>query len=236
LLNLVGWHLRAFGVAPTDRATLIAGVGFDAAIWESWPYLVAGASLHIPDEATRRTPEELCNWIITQAITIIFLPTPLAELALALAWPRGARLRWLLTDGDALHQAPVPGLPFKLINNYGPTEAAVVATSGVISPQSAGTPPIGRPVANTQMYLLDRRMEPTPIGVAGELYIGGAGLARGYLGRPDLTAERFVPNPFAEGQVSGVGCRRTSSLAPDTRHPQPGSTRPATWRATAPVG
>src|SRR5207248_5028405 len=115
-------------------------------------------------------------------------------------WPEAAALRILLTGGDKLHQCPSPSVPFKIINNYGPTENSVVTTSGLVASEGreALSPSIGRPIANTQVYLLDRHLQPVPIGVPGELYIGGAGLARGYLHRPELTAERFLPHSFSE--------------------------------------
>jgi len=105
----------------------------------------------------------------------------------------------MLTGGDTLHRYPPPGLPFRLVNNYGPTENTVVTTSEEIPPytQADGVPTIGRPIDNTQVYILNPRLQPVPLGVVGELYIGGSGLARGYLHRPDLTAERFVPSPFS---------------------------------------
>src|SRR5439155_14168173 len=104
------------------------------------------------------------------------------------------------TGGDRLQQAPPPTLPFALINNYGPTESSVVATTGqvAVAGSHAARPGIGRAIANTLLYVLDEQFQPVPIFVPGELCLGGVGLARGYLGRPDLTAERFIPNPFAE--------------------------------------
>jgi len=102
-------------------------------------------------------------------------------------------LRFLLTGGDRLHRAPEPGLPFNLLNHYGPTEATVVATACVVQPgTSESRPPIGRPIDNVQAVVVDRQGQPLPVGVPGELWIGGAGLARGYLRQPDLTTERFV--------------------------------------------
>ncbi|MEA2693948.1 MAG: hypothetical protein QOJ16_3335, partial [Acidobacteriota bacterium] len=212
LANLVGWHLDAYGVTAADRATLIAGVGFDASVWELWPYLVAGASLHLPDEETRTSPERLRDWLTEEGITLAFLPTPLAEALLALDWPRRPALRALLTGGDRLHRPPAAGSPFALINHYGPTEGAVVASAGLIPPgfPDDGPPSIGRPIANARIYLLDRHLEPVPAGIPGELWLAGRGLARGYLGAPELTAERFLPDVFG-----GPGERlyRTGDLA-----------------------
>lgn len=200
LLNLVYWHQRAFEVTPGDRATQLTSPAFDATGWELWPYLTAGASVYLMDEDARVVPELCRDWLLAHEITITFLPTTLAESVMALKWPSSTSLRLLLTGADTLHVYPAPELPFALINNYGPTEATVVATFGRVAPTlHAETPPsIGRPIANTRIYILDDQLRQVPIGVAGELYIGGAGLAKGYLNRPELTAERFISNPFSD--------------------------------------
>ncbi|HKI01898.1 MAG TPA: amino acid adenylation domain-containing protein [Thermoanaerobaculia bacterium] len=199
LSNLVRWHQAAYGVTPADRASHLAGLGFDASVWEVWPYLTAGASLHLPAAEVRAEPWRLREWIRASEATVVFAPTPLAEALLAGSWPAGTRVRALLTGGDRLHHAPPPGLPFVLVNHYGPTESSVVATATRVHPEPAASklPAIGRPIANTVVHVLDRFLEPAPLGVAGEVYIGGGGLARGYAGQPGLTAERFVPSPFA---------------------------------------
>jgi amino acid adenylation domain-containing protein/FkbH-like protein/non-ribosomal peptide synthase protein (TIGR01720 family)/FkbM family methyltransferase len=213
LLNLVYWHQRNYQVTPADRATQLAGVAFDAAVWELWPYLTSGASVYLPKEEIRIAPLQLRDWLISKGITISFLPTPLAESILLLDWPKNLALRTLLTGGDKLHHYPANSLPFKLINNYGPTENTVVATSGLvpIKQQFDTSPPIGRPIANTQIYLLDANLQPVPIGVPGELHIGGAGLARNYLNRQDLTNKKFIANPFS--QQSGGRLYKTGDLA-----------------------
>ena len=200
VLNLIFWHHQAFSVTPSDRATQLAGSGFDAAVWELWPYLTVGASIHVPDEMTRLDAASLRDWLVAQAITISFVPPVLAESLMALEWPRETTLRALLTGGDTLHIYPPETLPFPVFNNYGPTEYTVVATSAQVSPNSHPVhfPSIGRPIANTQVYILDRQLQPVPIGVAGELHIGGDGVARGYLNQPELTAEKFVYHSFNE--------------------------------------
>ncbi|MGG0815881.1 non-ribosomal peptide synthase/polyketide synthase [Paenibacillus alvei] len=210
LLNLVFWHQRAYHVTPDDRATLLAGTAFDASVWELWPYLSIGASLHVVDEDARMDAARLRDWMVLNRITHSFVPTPLAETLIVEQWPHSAPLRYMLTGGDRLRFAPSSALPFQLINHYGPTESTVVATSGIVLTGGEGPITIGRPIDNIRAYLLDSTMQPVPIGVRGELYIGGQGLARGYRGRPDLTEERFVPNPFRSGELlyrTGDLCR-----------------------------
>src|SRR5688572_15639894 len=202
LFNLICWHRQAYDVTPADRATQIAAPAFDAAVWEIWPYLAAGASLHIPDERTRLDAGLLARWLAEQGITLAFLPTPLAEAALREPWPRNCRLRVLLTGGDRLNHGA--DLPFRLVNHYGPTENTVVSTCAEV-PQK-GVPPIGRPLPNTQAYVVDRHLQPVPIGVPGELLVGGAQLSPGYWKRPQLNAERFI-------QAFGQRLYRTGDLA-----------------------
>nr|QEO74476.1 condensation domain-containing protein [uncultured bacterium] len=212
LCNLISWHNRAFAVGPEDRATQLAGLGFDASVWEMWPYLAAGASLYLPDEETRLSPTRLVEWLASEGVTICFLPTPLAEEVLSSEWPRLAALRIMLTGGDRLQRARPAAAPFRLVNNYGPTEATVVTTSCVVADAGAdgAAPPIGRPISNAQVYILSRRLRPVPVGAPGELYVGGEVLARGYLSRPGLTAESFIPNPFAD--APGARLYRTGDL------------------------
>ncbi len=200
LLNLVSWHQPAFEVTSSDRATQVTSPAFDATGWEVWPYLASGASIYFPDEETRVTPASLQKWFAEHRITISFLPTALAESMLTLEWPSTTSLRFLLTGADTLHHYPSPALPFAFINNYGPTEATVVTTSGRVYPvaHAYAPPSIGRPIDNMQVYILNEHLQQVPIGTLGELYIGGDGLARGYLNRPELTNERFIRHPFSE--------------------------------------
>jgi len=223
LANLVSWHCRAFEVTHKDRASHQAAVGFDAAVWEVWPYLAAGAGVYIAPDSCRTNPEALRDWLVAQGISITFLATPLAERMLLLKWPEQTALRVLLTGADTLHRRPSPELPFALVNNYGPTECTVVATSGTvaagepsdqISPKLVSSnrrPSIGRPIDGTQVYILNEEMREVPAGTAGQLCIAGAGLARGYHKRADLTRQEFVPNPFTG--LSGDRLYRTGDLA-----------------------
>src|ERR1700730_7091465 len=148
---------------------------------------------------------------MAKKITISFVPTALAERLILADWPQATALRFLLTGADTLHHYP-GALPFTLINNYGPTQATGVTTSGPIGRQRPDKrPPIGRPIANTTVHILDDQLQPVPAGEVGEIYIGGAGVARGYLNRPELTAERFLPDPF--GSARGGQLYRTGDLA-----------------------
>ena len=224
LNNLVTWHQHAFNVSPVDRATLLASPGFDAAVWELWPYLSAGASLYVVDEAVRTAPDALRDWIIRKGITISFLPTVLAESMIGLQWPPEGPFRVLLTGADTLRRYPPHDLPFALINNYGPTECTVVATSGSICPEESSAasseespkkrlnelPSIGRPIDGVSVYVVDEHMQRVPNGTAGELLIGGRGVGRGYLNAPELTAEKFLPDLF--GGDPGARLYRTGDL------------------------
>jgi amino acid adenylation domain-containing protein len=220
LANLIRWYRRTSAVEPGERATQLSGVGFDATVFELWSNLASGTSLYLPDEETRLSPNRLRDWLVANEIAVCFAATPLAELLLALPWPPDAALRLLHTGGDRLHRFPDASLPFGVVNNYGPSESTVLATSGRVEPGGGLTlsPDIGCPIDNAEVYLLDESLSPVPLGVRGELYIGGGCLARGYLKRPALTAERFIPHPFSA--EPGARLYRTGDLArflPDGR-------------------
>ena len=214
LLNLVSWHLETFNITASDRSTLLAGVSFDASVWELWPYLCRGASLDLPPDEIRSSPEALRDWLTQREITVSFVPTPVAEPMLGLEWSKQTNLRTLLTGGDRLHAWPPSSLPFAVVNNYGPTENAVVSTSGLLdvaTATAATLPTLGKPIDNVRLFILDQRGAPVPVGVTGEIYVGGESLARGYLKRPELTAESFVPDALSEN--AGARLYRTGDLA-----------------------
>ena len=210
LLNLISWHCAVFGVTAADRASHMAGLGFDAAIWEIWPYLIVGAPVSLVSDKvdfTRPTPK----LVDREKISIAFVPTALIGSMIAVGWPTQTTLRYLLTGGDTLQAYPRSGLPFVLVNNYGPTECTVVATSAMIAPSvDLLPPPIGRPISNTQIHLLDERGMPVLPGEIGEIYVGGSSVGRGYRNDPDLTAARFVPDCF--GERPGGRLYRTGDL------------------------
>lgn len=213
LLNLIFWHRRTFAVTAADRASQMTSPAFDAAGWEIWPYLTAGASIHLLHDEDRASAENVRDFLIRNAVTIAFLPTSLAEKVITLAWPAQTTLRCLLTGAEVLHQFPSTRLPFALINNYGPTEATVVVSSGRVPPVDHPTsrPSIGRPIDNTRLYVLDEQLLDVPAGTIGELYVSGAGLSTGYLNRPDLTAERFIDHAL-DGETM-VRLYKTGDLA-----------------------
>jgi amino acid adenylation domain-containing protein len=204
LSHLVQWHRDAFGVTRQDRASHLAGLGFDAAVWEIWPHLCAGSTVCLADDAVRSSPELMQQWIIRERVTIAFVPTVHAAPMMAMEWPATTALRFLLTGGDVLHHGPAVQLPFDVVNNYGPTECTVVATSSVIKPGITGAPPIGRPIAGASVYLLNENGEPVPDGSTGEIYIGGAGVGRGYRNLPESAERSFLPDRFAGAPVAGA--------------------------------
>lgn len=195
--HLVRWHIEAFDLTSQDRVSHLAGLGFDAAGWELWPALAAGASVHLADEAVRMAPDLLKNWLVQEEITVSFVPTVLATSMIQMEWPETTNLRFLLTGGNALPYAPIAGLPFKVINNYGPSECTVVATSGEVESGLERTPSIGRAIRGTSIYLLNEHGEKVSEGVPGEIYIGGSGVGLGYRNLPEATRNAFVRDPFA---------------------------------------
>ncbi|WP_439876932.1 amino acid adenylation domain-containing protein (plasmid) [Bacillus mycoides] len=200
LLNLISWQQLEYQISHEDRGTLIAGLGFDAAVWEIFPCLCSGATLYILEEEIRSNPVELQQWMTTNGITIGFVPTPLVEPLLELDWSSNHTLKTMFTGGERLAISKGYNIPFRLIDLYGPTENTVVTTSKEVdvTEKRSESSSIGKPIANVRTYILDKNLKPVPIGVVGELCISGSSLAVGYKGRPELTAEKFVANPFSE--------------------------------------
>ena len=202
LLNFVTWYREAFELTANDRFTCMAGLGFDVAVSEIWPTLASGGCVYLVDELTSYDAERLQKFLLANQITLAYIPTPLCERLLTLSWPLVAPLRLVVTGGDRLHSFTPPGVPFSLYNVYGPSETTVWSSWEPVPSEAEGralglvAPTIGWPINNTQLYVLDQYLQLVPIGVPGELYIAGLGLARGYLNREAFTRERFIPNPF----------------------------------------
>jgi amino acid adenylation domain-containing protein len=207
--------VRDPGYVTLDERDVIlqaAPVSFDASTFEIWGALLNGARLVLPLAAP--TLAELAALFRETSVTTVFLTTSLFDLMVDEHLEALAGLRQLLVGGDAVSAPHVSKAAAALarghvINGYGPTENTTFTTCHTVASEQGECTvvPIGRPIANTSVYVLDRRLRPVPIGAAGELYTGGAGLALDYLARPDLTAERFVPNPFAPGRLYRTGDR-----------------------------
>lgn len=194
LVNLCLWHNRQFRVTGGDRATKYAGFGFDASVWEMFPYLVSGASIHVIPEEIRLDAAALHAYFTNHAITISFLPTQFCEHFMTLEHPS---LRILLAGGDKLKSFSHPN--YALYNCYGPTENTVVTTAYRVTELNENIP-IGYPVDNCKIYITDAYGHPQPIGLPGELCIAGSGLARGYLNQPELTSEKFAVSNVTGGE------------------------------------
>ncbi len=214
LVNLVQAQVVAFDVTPQDRVLQFAAYTFDASVSEIFIALTAGAALHLVRQETVWSPENLAAALRSQRITNATLPPTLLRLLDPATLPD---LRTVISAGEACTPDIVDrwGPGRRLVNAYGPTETTVGPTYHLVNTGAAeaagrlgAAAPIGRPIHNIQAYILDRQMRPVPAGVPGELCIGGIGVARGYLGQPELTAERFVPNPFAD-ETRGQGDKET---------------------------
>ncbi|MES1243430.1 MAG: amino acid adenylation domain-containing protein [Acidobacteriota bacterium] len=204
-------------LGPESRVAQAANASFDAATFEIWgPLLTGGCVVGVSREVSL-SPRRFADWLRENAVTTLFLTTALFDQVSREAPGAFSVLEDLLFGGEAVDPGRVREVladgPRRLLHVYGPTESTTFATWHEVRqvPEGAVTVPIGRPLANTTLYLLDRGGQPVPAGVPGELCIGGDGLARGYLRRPDATAERFVPNPFAA--LSGERLYRTGDLA-----------------------
>jgi amino acid adenylation domain-containing protein len=213
LTNFVCHYHRHFKITPQDRSSMLAYIAFDVSVSDIWPALCAGGTVVVPPNGILGDPDGLIRWLEIQEVTLSFVPTGLVEILFTRPWPKQMKLRYLFTGGDRLRVRPPAGLPFTVINGYGPTESTVFATSSVVTPDDGcGTPPpIGHPLENVKAYVLDEKLKPLPAGESGELYLGGVQLARGYLNRPELTRERFIPDPFA-GEL-GARMYRTGDWA-----------------------
>lgn len=218
LYNRLQWMQRAYYLTETDHVLQKTPFSFDVSVWEFfWP-LMTGARLILSQPGGHRDSAYLLQIIQTQSISILhFVPSMmrifLEERDLELCWS----LRMVISSGEALtfdlQERFFTRLQAALHNLYGPTEASIDVTAWSCKPHypSSGIVPIGYPIANIKIYLLDAQLRLVPIGLPGELYISGVGIARGYLNRPELTAERFVPDPF--GNATGSRLYATGDIA-----------------------
>jgi microcystin synthetase protein McyA len=206
MVNLIEWHREKFGCSEGRRVLQFAALSFDVAFQEIFSTVCTGGTLVLVDEWIRRDPQALAQFLNDQRIERLFL-TPLMLQSLAefcqTAGVAVAPLLDVITAGEQLHISPEISRFFtarqRLHNHYGPTETHVVTALTLEGDPASwpAFPSIGRPIANTQIYVLDEARQPVPIGVPGEIYIGGVAVARGYLHRPGQTQQRFVADPFS---------------------------------------
>jgi amino acid adenylation domain-containing protein len=210
----------------SDKIAQASNTSFDAATFEIWGALLHGAQLVGINRDVTLSPHDFALQLQQQGITVLFLTTALFQQIARDVLHAFASLRYLLFGGEAVAPRWVrkvlkKGAPQKLIHVYGPTEGTTFSSFYWVQdvPEEATFIPIGRPISNTQIYLLDKQLEPVPIYVMGELYIGGDGLARGYFNRTELTVEKFIPNPFTEkrypderNQEKAIGDENITSL------------------------
>jgi amino acid adenylation domain-containing protein len=205
-------------LGPGDRVAHLSNPAFDAAVFEVWGALLNGAALVVVPREIALAPARLADLLRAREVTTMFLTTALFNLMVREAPGAFATLRDVLFGGEAVDPAVVrlclaAGPPARLLHVYGPTESTTFTTWHRVTAVDEGdTVPIGQPLANTTVHVVDRRLRPVPVGVPGELTIGGDGLAHGYLHRPGLTAERFVPDPFAVTAGAGSRLYRTGDL------------------------
>jgi amino acid adenylation domain-containing protein len=218
IVNLLLWMRSRWPLGSGDAFLQCASPSFDASVFEVWNALATGARLVIANTRGYADPAYLARCIIDHQVThAVIVPSVLELLAQHPDFARCTSLRTLFAAGEALKHSLVQLLRSKrnieIANLYGPTEATILATFWVTAesePTVGSIEPIGRPIANERVYILDSALNPVPIGVPGELFIAGVNVGRGYLRRPDLTAERFIPDPFVPGErayKTGDVCR-----------------------------
>lgn len=205
IVNRLLWMREHYGIRADDRVLQKTPATFDVSVWEFFLPLLCGATLMVAGPDAHRDPTELARLIREHGITTAHFVPSMLDAFLAAPASEGLQLRRVFTSGEALDAASRDRFHARvhaeLHNLYGPTEAAVDVSYWPASAQDRSRPvPIGFPVWNTRLYVLDARMQPVPVGVAGDLYLGGVQLARGYLGRDDLTTERFLADPFLPGE------------------------------------
>jgi amino acid adenylation domain-containing protein len=199
LNNLVEWYRDYYAVSPNDRVTQIARPTFDAYALEAWTCLGSGATLCIAPEGVLESAHDFIAWLDEVRATVCFVPTALAEEVIEADWPRTSALRAMLVGGSRLQRHPSRPLPFRLYNNYGPTEVTVVTACAEVSGTPAAgdlsrPPAIGTPIPGLHVHVLGDGDQPVSDGSVGELCVGGVGLALGYRNDPGETSRRFVPD------------------------------------------
>ena len=216
VINLAGAQIKGFDIQASSRVLQFASFSFDASVSEIFTALLAGATLVLETQNALMPGPEFAEMLRSRGITVVTLPPSILAALPAESLPE---LRTIVTAGEACSKELVSRWQAgrRFINAYGPTESTVCATMGICFDIDR-KPSIGRPIDNVRVYLLDEQMHPAPVGVAGELHIAYDGLARGYINRPELSAEKFIPNPFSDepgGRLYKTGDR--ARYLPDGR-------------------
>jgi aspartate racemase len=222
LVNHSTASIKLYGLQPADRVLQFSSISFDIAVEEIFPTLMSGAALVLKTKDMPLAIPDFLRWIRQRNVTVLDLPTAywheLVYEASGLKEPWPAKVRLVIVGGEKASASAlalwrkIAGKRVRWINTYGPTEASVIAT--VYEPRESEIPavlPIGRPIANVQVHLLDSHLQPVPVGIRGELHIGGVGVARGYLNHPELSEQKFIKDPF--GQECGARLYKTGDLA-----------------------
>ncbi|MFK8102722.1 MAG: amino acid adenylation domain-containing protein, partial [Saprospiraceae bacterium] len=193
VINLVNWHVTLYEVSETSKATMMAGVGFDVSVWELWPYLLSGATIYVLEDELRLSADRVFDFYQKNQVTHSFLPTVLVADFISFSRAKALSLQYLVTGGDSLGPIDMTNISYRLFNNYGPTENTVITTAyEVQAVDQFRNPPIGKPVDNVSLLVLDIYDRFVPIGVIGELCIAGESLAVAYLNKEELSATKFV--------------------------------------------
>ncbi|MCA2910642.1 MAG: amino acid adenylation domain-containing protein, partial [Microcystis sp. M034S1] len=214
VVNYILTTIREYGITSEDQILQFSSICFDASVQEIFVSLLSGATLVLRTEEMLRSSENFWQCCQKWQLTVLGIPTAywhqLASELTAATLPILSNIKVIFIGGEAIQPAKVQQwqtvtgqyspLP-RLFNGYGPTEATIATTFSEFTSPTITNIPIGRPISNTQVYILDACLQPVPVGVAGELHIGGVGLARGYLNRPELTQEKFIPNSFEKDEV-----------------------------------
>ena len=209
LTNLANVHKKNFDIEPDSIVLQFSSSSFDASVWETVMALLNGASLFLTSKETVSSGDEMAKLIRKNGITTITLPPSVLAVMPKIDMPG---LKTIITAGEAVWNELVEfwGTGRKFFNAYGPTETTVCASMYLCEKEYPKGPPIGKPIDNFKVYVVDENLNPVPVGVPGELLVGGVGLARGYLGKPALTAEKFIPDFFNE--IPGQRLYRTGDL------------------------
>ena len=217
-VNRLLCNTNYINLEPSDKVAQASNASFDAVTFEIWGALLHGAQLMVVTKDVVLSPQDFAAYIREHEISVLFLTTALFNQIARVAPQAFSSVRHLLFGGEAadprcVKEVLTKGSPQRLLHVYGPTESTTFSTWYLVQtiPQEVTPLPIGRPIANTNVYLLDSQLMPVPIGIPGELYIGGEGLARGYFNRPELTSEKFIPHPFTH--QSGARLYKTGDQA-----------------------